>query len=248
MARIKFGSIVVEGAGSLGGHTFQNSRGGAQWRTKPINKKKPSLAQSLIRSYNPQLQQGWRDLTEDQRSTWNTYAVSHGKTNKNGDKHFLSGHSLYMKWNFEYIFLRLPLISSPFAYKVVKLGCNIVSNGTFDDSAGWDVDARWNISGGKANYLNLATSSIRQYLTMLTGSRYQISFDVSSAIAFASFVLADAAGAAFLSGALSAVQQLQSGSYLFNTTVVSDCNRIRVFGLAAGSTFSFDNFVIREIL
>ena len=248
MARIKFGSIVVEGAGSLGGHTFQNSRGGAQWRTKPINKKKPSLAQSLIRSYNPQLQQGWRDLTEDQRSTWNTYAVSHGKTNKNGDKQPLSGHSLWMQLNFEYISNNLPLQTNVYKAADGPFGAELITNGGFDSPVGWTVGVSWSISGGKANYLDVGTGNILQSALFCAAFYYRVSFDISEVVTFARIGFANQAAVFFFSSPLDGTIDLKNGSYSYDVQANPGTDIIRVYGYVAGSSFSFDNFSIRQIL
>ena len=87
MAILKFGAIVTEGSGSLGGHTIQNSKGGMQIRNKPIPHGNPSASQTLIRSINPQIQAGWRALTDAQQKIWNDWPVTHGIMNAKGDKH-----------------------------------------------------------------------------------------------------------------------------------------------------------------
>jgi len=156
MARLKFGSIVTSGSGSLGGHTIQNSKGGMQLRNKPINKKQPSASQALIRGYNTALQQGWRDLTDAQRLEWNLYAINHGIFNKNGDKHPLSGHSLWLKYNFIYISNKMDLITSPYSYKAVPIGPELVINGDFLSSVSWTVGL-WIIAGGVASNAGVST-------------------------------------------------------------------------------------------
>ena len=109
MAILKFGSFVTEGSGSLAGHTIQNSKGGLQLRTKPVPKNYPSPDQSAIRSYNKIMQQGWRDLSQSERSAWNNYAISYTIQNKYGDRHILSGHSLWMKLQFGSLASGFPL-------------------------------------------------------------------------------------------------------------------------------------------
>ena len=114
MALLKFGSIITDGSGSLAGHTIQNSLGGSQLRTKPIPHGNPSPAQITIRSINQQLQAGWRALTTAQQKIWNDWPVQHGITNKSGDPHPLSGHSLWMKLNFEQLYTGQPIWHQPF--------------------------------------------------------------------------------------------------------------------------------------
>lgn len=99
MALLKFGSLVTAGTGSLGGHTIQHSKGGMQLRNKPISRNQPSESQRLIRSINPLLQKGWRDLSDTQRKVWNDYAPAP-----------LSGHAFWMKCMYYYYYSGKELI------------------------------------------------------------------------------------------------------------------------------------------
>lgn len=111
---IKFGSIVTEASGKLGGHLIQHSKGGNQLRTNTIPRTKPSANQYLIRSINPVLQAGWRALTTAQQKIWNDWPISHGIMNAHGDKKPLSGHSLWMKLQFILYFYGIYTIFDPF--------------------------------------------------------------------------------------------------------------------------------------
>jgi len=248
MARIKFGSIVVEGAGSLGGHTFQNSRGGAQWRTKPINKKKPSLAQSLIRSYNPQLQQGWRDLTDDQRSTWNTYAVSHGKFNKNGDKQPLSGHSLWMQLNFEYISNNLPLQTNVYKAVVGPFGSELIQNGSFNTTAHWNFYNGVSYTPGFANFLNISTGGFLQLVSIPAGSNFRFSFDVYNCVSGGQCFFLNQSGATLFSTPPGRYETISNGRYSFDCDLLVDVLRFDFYGVFPSATFSISNISLRKIL
>ena len=100
MARIKFGAIVTEGSGSLGGHTLQHSVGGNQIRTKPLPNTSPTSPQYLIRRKIPCLQYSWKALSDIQKTVWDRYAVDHDIRAKKGDHQILSGHSLWMKYQY----------------------------------------------------------------------------------------------------------------------------------------------------
>ena len=113
MAVLKFGAIVTEGSGSLGGHTIQNSKGGMQLRTKPIPRGNPSASQTLIRSLNQQMQAGWHALTSSQQKIWNDWPAVHGIMNAKGDNHPLSGHSLWMKLQFSQLIDGYPFLINP---------------------------------------------------------------------------------------------------------------------------------------
>ena len=66
MARIKFGMMMTDARGKLGGQVFTKTRSGATVRTKvtPVNLK--SSAQALVRNRFGSLSQGWRGLSEEE--------------------------------------------------------------------------------------------------------------------------------------------------------------------------------------
>ena len=139
MAVLKFGSIVTEGSGSLGGHTIQHSKGGMQIRTKPLPHGNPSASQRLIRSLNQQMQAGWRALTSSQQKIWNDWPATHGIFNAKGDKHPLSGHSLWMKWQFTRLYESLPFLSSPDLHLDTYIGPELLNPLNFYN---------WSVAGG----------------------------------------------------------------------------------------------------
>jgi len=247
MARVKFGSIVTEGHGSLGGHTFQNSHGGAQMRSKPINKKKPSLAQSLIRSYNPQMQAGWRALTALQRKIWDEYAVSHDRFNKNGDKHHLSGHSLWMQLQFVYISNGFAL--QPDVYKAVlsPYGSELIINGDFYSAYGWLINGSWSISGGSANYLVASLNWFGQSLSLSLGQSCRISFDITNCVGTAQLAFANQVGSLLFSAPYADYFFLSSGSYVYDVSLAVALTFLRLYSNPASASFSIDNLSMRII-
>ncbi len=117
MARIKLGSIVTDLSGSAGGHTIQNSRSGFILRNKPQIAYSLTPAQYSIRSINKTMQAGWRSLSNQSRKAWNDYATNTPVFNRSGEKHPLSGHSLWMKYQFVYLFNHLPFLLHPSNYE-----------------------------------------------------------------------------------------------------------------------------------
>ena len=248
MARIKFGSIITSGSGSLGGHTIQNSRGGAQLRTKPINKKKPSAAQSLIRSYNPQLQHGWRALTEVQRSEWNAYAVSHQVLNKVHPVKVISGHSLWMSLQFEYISNGLAFQTNVFKASAGPFGSELVTNGSFVDGSGWTPLPCWSISGGYANYDGSPGCYLIQDLILALAVNFRLSFDLANCGALTYFAFRSNAGQWLFNGTPGTWLSLPNGSYYYNVSTITATSQLRVLGNDTGCAFSIDNISIKQIL
>ena len=96
---IKWGSIVVDGSGKLGGHVFSKSRGGNTVRTMARATNPQTSFQQIIRSRFARLSQNWRDLTEVQRESWYNAESSFSRTNRFGDVVLLSGKNLYNSLN-----------------------------------------------------------------------------------------------------------------------------------------------------
>ena len=99
MARIKFGMMMTDARGKLGGHVFTKAKSGATIRTKvtPLNPK--TSAQSEARSALGANSQAWRTLTETQRLAWNSAAQEVSKTNAFGDTYFPSGKNYFTAVN-----------------------------------------------------------------------------------------------------------------------------------------------------
>ena len=99
MARLKFGMMMTDARGKLGGHVFTKAKSGATIRTKvtPLNPK--TSAQSEARSALGANSQAWRMLTEAQRLAWNSAAQEISKTNAFGDIYFPSGKNYFTAIN-----------------------------------------------------------------------------------------------------------------------------------------------------
>lgn len=97
--KAKFGAIVVDGRGKIGGHVMSKNRAGAYMRTKvtPVN---PQTSYQLaVRSRLTNLSQGWRSLTADQRAAWNGAVGNFARTDIFGDIKNPSGFNLYQRLN-----------------------------------------------------------------------------------------------------------------------------------------------------
>lgn len=99
--KMKFGALVVDGRGKIGGHVASKNRAGAYLRTKvtPVNPQ--TSAQTLVRSRLAGLSSGWRALTQEQRNSWNGAVENFSKTDIFGDVKNPSGVNLYQRLNNE---------------------------------------------------------------------------------------------------------------------------------------------------
>lgn len=111
MSKIKWGAIVVDGRGKLGGHVFTKTRSGATMRTKvtPVNPQ--TSAQASARSRLGGNSQAWATLTEAQRESWQVRAKETSKTNVFGDQYFPSGKNLFTSLNNNLLLIGEPTIA-----------------------------------------------------------------------------------------------------------------------------------------
>lgn len=97
--KAKFGAIVVDGSGKIGGHVFSKNRGGAYMRTKVTPSNPNTTAQQGARALLGSLSTGWAGLTEAQRASWNGAVANYASTDIFGDIKNPSGINLYVKLN-----------------------------------------------------------------------------------------------------------------------------------------------------
>lgn len=96
---MKFGALVVDGRGKIGGHVASKNRAGAYLRTKvtPVNGQ--TSYQNAIRNRFTTLAQAWRGLTEAQRDAWNAAVSDYSRTDIFGDLKQPTGSNLYQRLN-----------------------------------------------------------------------------------------------------------------------------------------------------
>lgn len=97
--KMKFGAIVTDGRGKIGGQVASKNRSCAYLRTKvtPVNRN--TDAQIAARSRFTQLSQAWRGLTEVQIAAWNAAVSGYASTNIFGDLRNPSGINLFQSLN-----------------------------------------------------------------------------------------------------------------------------------------------------
>jgi hypothetical protein len=97
--KAKFGMIVTEGRGKLGGHVFSKNRGGAYVRTKVTGSNPQTVAQQAARSFLAEFSSAWRGLTQAGRDAWNSAVSNFTGTNVFGDTVTPTGKNLYTGLN-----------------------------------------------------------------------------------------------------------------------------------------------------
>lgn len=111
--KAKWGALVVDGRGKIGGHVASKNRSGGYFRTKvtPVNPR--TADQSLVRNRLTAISQAWRGLTAAQRSAWNAAVASFAKTNVFGDLVNPTGFNLYQRLNNNLVAVSQAQITSP---------------------------------------------------------------------------------------------------------------------------------------
>ncbi len=97
--KMKFGAIVVDGRGKIGGHVASKNRAGAYLRTKvtPVNPN--TVYQAEVRNRLSQLSTAWGGLTAAQRTQWDNAVDAYKKTDVFGDLKNPSGFNLHQRLN-----------------------------------------------------------------------------------------------------------------------------------------------------
>lgn len=99
MAKIKFGMMMTDARGKLGGQVFSKNRGGSYIRTKVTPSNPQTQAQAQVRSNLATLSSGWNSLTADQIAQWNGSVENWTSTDVFGDIKKPTGKNLYVKLN-----------------------------------------------------------------------------------------------------------------------------------------------------
>lgn len=99
MAKIKFGMMMTDARGKLGGQVFSKNRGGAYIRTKVTPSNPQTQAQAQVRSNLATLSSSWNSLTASQIAQWNGSVDDWTSTDVFGDIKKPTGKNLYVKLN-----------------------------------------------------------------------------------------------------------------------------------------------------
>jgi hypothetical protein len=98
-AKVKYGEMIADLRGKIGGSVHSRNRSGAYMRIKvsPVNPN--SSYQSAVRALFTALSQNWRALTAGQRTSWNAAVSNFQKSDVFGDLKTPTGKNLYLGLN-----------------------------------------------------------------------------------------------------------------------------------------------------
>lgn len=99
MAKIKFGMMMTDASGKLGGQVFSKNRGGSYVRTKVTPTNPQTTAQMTVRGIFASISSLWSSITEASRLSFNNLVGDYGTTDIFGDLHNPSGKALFQRLN-----------------------------------------------------------------------------------------------------------------------------------------------------
>lgn len=99
MAKIKWGALVTDGRGKLGGHVLSKNRAGSYIRTKvtPVNGR--TQAQMRVRAIFAGITSAWSQLSKTQIAAWNAAVDEWQRTDIFGDLVKPTGKNLHQRLN-----------------------------------------------------------------------------------------------------------------------------------------------------
>lgn len=97
--KVKWGALMTDGRGKIGGQVASKNRGGAYMRNKVTPVNPATTSQTTARNRLSSISQSWRSLTEAQRDAWNGAVTNFSKTDIFGDSKNPSGFTLYQRLN-----------------------------------------------------------------------------------------------------------------------------------------------------
>lgn len=119
MAKIKFGMMMTDASGKLGGQVFAKNRGGSYVRTKATPLNPQTSSQMTIRGIFASISSAWSSLTESSRLSFNNFVADYARTDIFGDLRNPSGKALFQRLNQNLVLTNQPQITVCVAPEVV---------------------------------------------------------------------------------------------------------------------------------
>lgn len=99
MAKIKFGMMMTDARGKLGGQVFSKNAAGAYVRTKVTPTNPRTTSQTSVRALFGSISQQWSALTEEVRKQFRTAVSDWARTDVFGDLKNPTGKALFQRLN-----------------------------------------------------------------------------------------------------------------------------------------------------
>lgn len=162
--KIKWGALVVDGRGKLGGHVASQNRGGSYLRTKVTPSNPQSTFQTTVRQLFGSISSGWSGLTQSAIDAWNAAVDDWQTTNIFGDLKKPSGKALYQRLNQQAQIAGFAAIPLPPAKETLPE--SNVTAVTFGITA-TEIDATGLYAGTDFNVLTFSSGPVTQGTTFV---------------------------------------------------------------------------------
>lgn len=118
---------------------------------------------------------------------------------------------------------------------------NLIQNGTFDSDTVWTKGAFWTIGGGKAvRAVDIASSSLSQNVTFVTGATYEVTFTIDA-------ISAGGIAPRFLGGTpVNGTTRNAPGTYTQNLVAQTGNNQFTLIAIG-GTGATIDNVIVRRV-
>ena len=150
MAKVKNPMYSSDARGAVGGIVFSRSFAGNVAKIKAQPPRRARRSQPLNRSIFSFLSRNYGQLTDEQRNSWKTWALTHPELNTFGDEFIMSGINAYMKLNSHALRIWGPGTDNdlpPSAPPVADLATLTAVAGITDPG---DIDLAWTVNGAGA--------------------------------------------------------------------------------------------------
>lgn len=171
MAKIKFGMMMTDASGKLGGQVFSKNRGGSYVRTKVTPLNPQSTAQMSVRGIFASISSAWSSLNESARASFQNFVSDYARTDIFGDLRNPSGKNLYQRLNQNLAISNQPAISVCVVPSEVPFA-NVVSASADISGTSFDVVTGGNTTGSRV--VAWATPSLSQGTSFVKNKLRQI--------------------------------------------------------------------------
>jgi hypothetical protein len=137
MARVTYGALITELAGSIGGITFQRNSSGNVARLKPNMPVNSSVNQQLQQFNISKLIPVWSALSSANKTSWENFALAHNHVDSWGNVKILNGFQWFMSCNINLLLNAQATISSAPAWTAVSALPSFV---LVADAGNFDID------------------------------------------------------------------------------------------------------------
>lgn len=176
--KIKWGALVVDGRGKLGGHVASQNKGGSYLRTKVTPSNPQTTFQTDVRVLFGSISQAWSGLGASVIAAWNTAVDEWKSTNIFGDLKQPSGKALFQRLNNQAQVSGYPAVTSPPAKLPMVEG--VISQFVID-LADSQIYATGAYAGADARIVYFASPKVSEGTSFIKNQMRQIYSSVANA-------------------------------------------------------------------